>query len=209
MFQKLLVASLLFLGIQFVNAVPNATAYCDSTSGICYQGYTDPTLDITVGLTFPPVSTDGGANSTAFIAEIVAPVTYGWTGITVGGSMAYSLLFVLWPYEGEVILSPRWTTGYTQPTPYYGPIITMLPGTSVNSTSITASFLCENCTYWEGGAIGGGDLEGTQLIEYVANNDTEVFDPANYASNFTIHDVYGSFELNLADAHFSDFFSLL
>ena len=67
---------------------------------------------------------------------------------------------------------------------------------------------CKNCTYWDGGEIAGGNLDGTQYIQYVANNDTEVDDPWDYASNFTIHNVHGSFYLDLATAHspyFSDY----
>lgn len=64
---------------------------------------------MTIGLVFPPLTTGSTPNSTEFIAQLVAPVTYGWTGLSVGGTMADSLLFTLWPYNNEVILGPRWT----------------------------------------------------------------------------------------------------
>lgn len=41
---------------------------------------------------------------------MVAPVSNGYTGLSVGGQMADSLLFTLWPYEDEIILGPRWTS---------------------------------------------------------------------------------------------------
>lgn len=70
----------------------------------------DPTLDITVGIVLPPLSTGSTPNSTEFIAEIVAPVSYGWTGVSMGGQMANSLLFVTWPNGEDVVFSPRWTS---------------------------------------------------------------------------------------------------
>lgn len=97
------------------------TPYCDSASGICLTGYTvsssfpsvsallinsqqDPDLDITVGFVLPEDDT-----STEYIVQMVAPVTYGYTGISMGGTMANSLLFVMWPNDNEIVFSTRWT----------------------------------------------------------------------------------------------------
>ncbi|KAH7926681.1 carbohydrate-binding module family 1 protein [Leucogyrophana mollusca] len=206
MFSSLLTAAILCVGLQVVNvAAQSAAAYCDSTSGICYQGYTDPTINVTIGIILPPLSTGTAPNRTEFIAEIIAPASFGWTGLSVGGTMAESLLFTVWPYNSEVIFGPRWTAGYVQPTPYSGPIITMLKDTKLNSTHIKASFRCQNCTTWEGGSLGSGDLSGFQLIAYVANDDTPVIDPSNVASNFTEHDQMNFFGLDLSTAHSADY----
>ncbi|KAH7908302.1 carbohydrate-binding module family 1 protein [Hygrophoropsis aurantiaca] len=206
MFSSLLTAIIFGLGLQSVNvAAQSASAYCDSTSSICYEGYTDPTINITIGIILPPLSTGSEPNRTEFIAEIVAPVSFGWTGLSVGGQMADSLLFTVWPYNNEVIFGPRWTSGYVQPLPYTGPLITMLPDTMVNSTHIKASFRCENCTAWNGGSLGTGDLSGFQLIAYVASDDTPVDDPSNVASNFTEHDQMNFFGLDLSTAHSADY----
>ncbi|EGO21045.1 carbohydrate-binding module family 1 protein [Serpula lacrymans var. lacrymans S7.9] len=206
MFSHLLTTIILSIGFRAVTVVAqSATAYCDSTSGICYAGYTDPTLNITVGLVLPPLSTGTTPNATEFVAELIAPASYGWTGLSVGGTMADSLLFTMWPYNGEVIFGPRWTSGYVQPLPYSGPIITMLPDTMVNSTHIKASFRCQNCTTWNGGALGSGDLSGFQLIAYVASDDTPVDDPSNVASNFTEHDQMNFFGLDLSISHSTNY----
>ena len=67
----------------------------------------DPDLDVTVGFVLPPVTTPP---SDEFIVQMVAPVTDGYSGLSVGGTMANSLLFTLWPYNNEIILGPRWTS---------------------------------------------------------------------------------------------------
>lgn len=59
---------------------------------------------MTMGIVLPE------ANSTEFIFQLVAPVTYGWTGVSMGGQMADSLLFVMWPYNDGIILSSRWAS---------------------------------------------------------------------------------------------------
>lgn len=67
----------------------------------------DPDLDVTVGFVFPPVTTPA---SNEYIVQLVAPVFNGYTGLSVGGSMANSLLFTLWPFNNKVILGARWTS---------------------------------------------------------------------------------------------------
>lgn len=62
---------------------------------------------MTVGLVLPPL-TDPPEDE--YIVQIVAPSSYGWTGVSAGGTMADSLLFTLWPYNGEIILGTRWSS---------------------------------------------------------------------------------------------------
>ena len=65
----------------------------------------DPELDVTVGVVLPPVSTPP---SSEYIVQIVAPVTNGYTGVSMGGQMANSLLFTLWPNGNKIMLGARW-----------------------------------------------------------------------------------------------------
>ncbi|KII89157.1 hypothetical protein PLICRDRAFT_40791 [Plicaturopsis crispa FD-325 SS-3] len=189
----------------------SSSAYCDSISGICFQGYTDPSLNITIGLVLPPLEPTGSstANSTEFIAQIVAPASYGWTGLSVGGTMANSLLFPVWPSGDDVILGPRWTAGYVLPTPYEGPTITLLPDSHVNSTHIQATFRCQNCTTWEGGSLGSGDLSGFQLIAYVASTTTPVDDPPDVDSSFEEHNEFDFFGMDLSTVHSASYSSYI
>jgi len=197
-----ILACLSFL-TAFVVAQTN-TPYCDSASGICLTGYTDPDLDITVGFILPEDDT-----STEYIVQMVAPVTYGYTGVSMGGTMANSLLFVMWPYDNEIVFSTRWSSGYVQPTVYSGPTITMLKGSIVNSTHIAATFRCQNCTVWEGGSLGSGNTTAFELIAYVAQTTTEVDTPSDPASTFIEHDQFDFFGADLSTAHSSSYNSYI
>lgn len=64
----------------------------------------DPVLDITLGFVLPPDTT-----SDEYIVQMVAPASYGYTGLSMAGTMANSLLFVLWPNGDEIVLGTRWT----------------------------------------------------------------------------------------------------
>jgi len=180
--------------------------YCDSSSGICFQGYTDPDMNITMGLVFPPLTS---TPSNEYIIQLVAPVSYGWTGFSAGGSMADSLLFTLWPYNNKVMLGARWTSEYTLPTAYSGPQITLLPDSTVNSTHIKATFRCQNCTVWQGGSTGNGNLSGFQLLAYVVSYTTQVTDPSDISSSLQEHDDFNFFGLDLSTAHDSNYNSYI
>jgi len=188
---KALVASLFLVGLA---AAQSNSPFCDSASGICFQGYTDPELDITIGLVLPDPPTD------EFIVQMVAPASYGYTGLSVGGTMADSLLFTLWPYNNEIILGTRWTSGYVLPEVYTGPTITLLPSSTVNSTYIKATFRCQNCTTWTDGSLGSGDQGGFQLIAYVAQTTTPPDDPSDVGSTIIEHNDFDFFGMNLTQA---------
>lgn len=69
-----------------------------------------------------------------------------WCGLTMVkssldlGGLRKILVFKWWTAFSDGEVKYR---GYTQPTPYSGPVITMLPDTKVNSTYIKASFRCQ------------------------------------------------------------------
>ncbi|KAF8582996.1 carbohydrate-binding module family 1 protein [Ramaria rubella] len=183
----------------------SSTQICDSLNGICFQGYQDTELDIFVGVVLPPLTTPP---SSEFITQIVAPNTYGYTGVSMAGTMADSLLFVLWPNGDDVVFSTRWTDAYVQPLPYSGPTITMLPGSGVNSTHIKATFRCQDCITWTDGSF---DPTGSfQLLAYVASTTVPVNDPSNPNSNFTEHDQFDFFGLvtpNAVSSNYSTYLS--
>ena len=64
----------------------------------------DPETNITIGLVLPDDLT-----SDEYIVELISPIDYFWTGVSLGGTMANSLLLVVWPNDGEVVFSARWT----------------------------------------------------------------------------------------------------
>lgn len=82
-----------------------STAFTDPVNGITFQAYTSATdggkllhnssafryssvllFPVTLGLVFPPTGSTG-ATATEFVVEIIAPVTAGWVGLSLGGAM--------------------------------------------------------------------------------------------------------------------------
>lgn len=55
----------------------------------------------------------------------------------------------------------------------------------------------QNCTAWEDGSLGSGDLSGEQVLAYVASTTTPVDDPSDVASDFTEHNFFSFFRLQL------------
>ncbi|GJJ08099.1 hypothetical protein Clacol_002307 [Clathrus columnatus] len=201
-FSRALVVAGFYSLINLV-AGQSSTQICDA-NGICFEGYQDPTLDTFVGIILPPLTTPP---STEYIVQLVAPISYGWTGASMGGQMADSLLFVFWPSGDDVVFSSRWTDGYVQPLLYAGPTVTMLSGSGSNGTHLIATFRCQNCTSWDGGSI---DPSGSsQVLAYATSTDTPVDDPTNPASNFTEHNDFNFFGLVTANAISSDYQSIL
>jgi len=179
----------------------SSTAYTDS--GIAFQGWTDTTTNITIGFALPP-TTATGATATEFIGEIRAPIANKWAGIALGGQMANNLLLVAWPNAGAVVASPRFATGYIQPTVYAGPTLTTL-SSAVTATDWTWVFRCQNCTAWAGGAL---DTSSSAVMAYVYGL-TAVDTPASASSNFLEHDGFDFWGELLVDAHTDDYSSYL
>ncbi len=62
-------------------------------------------MDVTIGVVLLPLATPP---SDEYIVQIVVPVSYGWSGVSMGGQMANSLLFPFWPNGEDIVLGPRW-----------------------------------------------------------------------------------------------------
>ncbi|KAL0958866.1 hypothetical protein HGRIS_014182 [Hohenbuehelia grisea] len=176
-----------------------ASTYIDTANGIHFTGVTEPVHGVTYGLVFPPLATSG-SNPNEFIGEIVAPIATRWAAFALGGAMLQNLLLVAWPNGGSIVRSPRFATGYVQPTPYTGPIITNLPSTTVNATHWKWVFRCQNCTSWSGG--GSIPVDAGGVLAW-AMSTTAVNTPADPNSDFAEHTDFGFFGINFANAHAS------
>lgn len=91
-----------------------------------------------------------------------------WCGISHGesGQMPQSLLLMAWPYENEVLTSLRYATGYSSPSVYTGDAKLSILASSVNSTSFTVVYRCQDCWRWDqGGATGSvSTSSGTTVL---------------------------------------------
>lgn len=63
-------------------------------------------MDMTIGVVLPSLATPP---SDEYIVQMVAPVDYGWSGLSMGGQMSNSLLFPFWPNGKDIVLGSRWT----------------------------------------------------------------------------------------------------
>ena len=73
----------LALGLTAAQGMGSSTSYTDSSTGITFQGYTDPT-GFRFGLVMPQ------SRTTDFVAQIISPLTKsaGWGGIDFGATMS-------------------------------------------------------------------------------------------------------------------------
>lgn len=153
--------------------------------------------------------------------------------------MANSLLFTLWANGNNIVLGPRWTSyehyqlfrtasadiipsGYSLPSTYAGPKVTLLPSSTVNSTHVKATFRCQvsgehclsliyshlnlmfyvqNCTTWAGGSLGSGDLTSYQVLAYVVGTSSTPANVADAASTIQQHDYFNFLGVDLSAAH--------
>ncbi|TRM59052.1 cellobiose dehydrogenase [Schizophyllum amplum] len=183
-------AALPFAGYALAQS---ATQYTDSDTGITFWGITDASHGVTYGYVFP--ETDTGE----FIGEIVAPIATGWAAQSPRGSMLNSILLMAWANGDDVVHSVRFATGYVEPEPMEGPIITVLPSTMVNATHWKWVYRCQNCTTWTGGSI---DPDGSGAPAWAFSSEP-VDSPADPDTDFSEHTDFGFYGLDFSAAHAS------
>ena len=75
----------------------NCQQACDSGTGVC------------VAFAIP-VDSQTTSENADILATIQAPGDLGWVGFGFGRQMPGSLVFVIWPDESGVVVSPRYAT---------------------------------------------------------------------------------------------------
>lgn len=71
--------------------------------------------------------------------------------------MTSNLLLMAWPYEGEILTSFRFSSGYAMPDVYAGNATLTQISSAVNATHYTLLFRCQGCLAWN---HNGGDGVG-------------------------------------------------
>ncbi|KAI1327173.1 carbohydrate-binding module family 1 protein [Xylariaceae sp. FL0255] len=168
------------------------TTYTDPKTGIVFNNWivpdtasgTDETSTwggLTFGMALPSnaLTTD----ATEFIGYLQCPsnstTLTGWCGISLGGAMTNNLLLMAWPYEGEILTSFRYATGYTTPELYTGNAEVTQISSTVNSTHYTLIFRCQNCLSWEqDGSSGSQSTTANFMVLGWANAFPSPTDPS-------------------------------
>ena len=105
----------------------------------------------TFGFAFAvPATFDASANASSFLGQLTFPLKngQGWGAMGLTGDMEGNFILAAWPDgKGGVMSSFRQATDEDNPPEVTGAFkVRPIPdGTSVNSTFLTYTFLCENC----------------------------------------------------------------
>jgi len=196
-------STFLTLGAFVTAALAQTSESCDSASGICFQQYYDQDLGITLGVAAPETDSD------EFIMQIMAPPTFGYTGVTLGESMMNNLMLVVWPNGNDVMISPRMASDYANsPATYAGDVtITMLPDSMINSTIIKATFRCQGCTTWTGGSL---DMDSSSFTFGYATNTVVKVNPIDSTSgSLFVHNQQDFATMDLAASKTSSYSSFV
>ncbi|CAL3969300.1 unnamed protein product [Diplocarpon coronariae] len=181
-------------------AAQQSSAYTDPNTGITFQGKTD-TTGFSFGMAAP---TTVGSD---FIGQMVVPITAGYGGITLTGSMTGSLLVVAWPNEGKVVASFRQTSGYSSPAVYTNSALSLSPianGTFVNGTHTSYTFLCGGCIM--GNALTFQASTANIIIGWSFSRTAPTSPSSAELATFVYHEAgFGSFGLAMTSATSADY----
>ncbi|KAK0717976.1 hypothetical protein B0T26DRAFT_309766 [Lasiosphaeria miniovina] len=138
---------------------------------------------------------------------MTAPTWFQYVALGFGRDMASSLMLVAYPAtdfaqkslsgNGGVTLSPRFSTGDTEPV--YSPDIrfTLHAGTGIVNGSILVNGTCHNCRSWQTGALNLGDRNQSMIFALGPSLDLTSDDPA---APLRRHMGYGSFSVDMIKA---------
>ncbi|EAW14611.1 cellobiose dehydrogenase [Aspergillus clavatus NRRL 1] len=147
------------------------TAYTDPGTGITFDTWTMPATGTTGGLTFGMALPSDAltTDATEFIGYLQCASTKatesGWCGLSFKGSMNGNLLLMAWPYNGTILTSFRWSSGYSMPDVYAGNATLTQISSTINATHYTLLFRCQDCLAWNHkGTTGAASTKSGQLV---------------------------------------------
>lgn len=138
-----------------------AVVYTEPNTGIVFDTWTVPQSSTNGTWTFGAALPEDAltTDATEFIGYLQCaspdPTIQGWCGVSFGGTMTNSLLLTMWPNDGEILTSFRFSTGYVMPDVYTGNATLTQISSTINSTHYTLIFRCQGCLSWnQDGATG-------------------------------------------------------
>ncbi|KAF2670679.1 GMC oxidoreductase [Microthyrium microscopicum] len=187
------------LGLGLVRTTQaQSTAFTDAKSGIQFQQVAKG--GFTFGIALPEKPTGD------FIGRLVGTGAKGWSGVSLGGPMAKSLMVIAWPNGKNVVASLRDSVGYQMPTPSANTTMSLRPiaaGTSADGTTWTYTFLCKGCIQTDTSTFKADDT--TPNLGYGLTS-TAVTKPSDPESAIPFHaSGYGLFPIDLTKARSSKF----
>lgn len=153
--------------------------------------------DVTYKLNIPANTASSGSGDIFF--QLSAPSTYEWVALGLGTSMSGSNIFVVYTSgDGNVTLSPRLASGYSQPNYNSDAQVTLLEGSGVSNGKMIANVKCSNCDSWSGGTADFKGSKGNWVYAWRSSGGPK--DSTNNNVAFSKHDSQSSFSWDYASA---------
>ncbi|KAF2185584.1 iron reductase domain protein [Zopfia rhizophila CBS 207.26] len=204
---RLCITSASFAVLSALGQKAEAARYCDSTTSICYSGWTGGN-GIAIGVAIPKVT----ALPFDTVLQIVSPIANGWVGFAWGGTMPYVPLTIGWVNNASTttIYSSRMAYGLSLPRPFDGAEYTYLKGTGYNTTHWTLTVRCRGCSQWHDvdGNLASVSLTNTTKFAHAYSRIIPM-EPANNQSRFNVHSSFGHWNLDLSLGQNEDFDKLV
>ncbi|KAH7121781.1 hypothetical protein B0J13DRAFT_648572 [Dactylonectria estremocensis] len=180
--------------------------FVDQTTGLAMERFFGARTSFGFAFALPEVQT---AATGSFIGQLSFPLVNGegWGSLGLTGDMEGNFILAVWPDgNGGVMASFRQATDEDNPPEVTGDFAVrpLADGVSVNSTSLTYTFLCENCldsTLGLGPEVTGDAVMGWALSERLPEGD-----PADPGARLGFHERgFGPFTARLGSAATAEF----
>ncbi|KAH7091395.1 hypothetical protein FB567DRAFT_589286 [Paraphoma chrysanthemicola] len=140
------------------------------------------------------------ANDSSDVYIYFTSPAYSWVGVGIGGQMANSLMFIMYPNGdgNNVTVSPRLGSKNAEPSFLSSINLEILDGTTVtNDSMLVLRAVCRNCLTWPGGKL-DKEAKDHPMI-YAFGRATALYSDSKSA-NLKRHFVYGQFTMNMVAA---------
>ncbi|KAH7403690.1 putative cellobiose dehydrogenase [Cadophora sp. MPI-SDFR-AT-0126] len=159
--------------------------FTDPVTGIQFQRFFGAKTQFAFGIALPENPT------TDFIGQMTFPLTAagGWGGIALADDMVGPLLLAAWPNGNAVESSFRLASTEDASPPVVTGNFSVVPipsGTSVNASSMSFTFLCQNCIDSKLGFAAGNTLGTFGMAWALAGRPVST--PADPATTLSFHD---------------------
>jgi len=149
-----------------------------------------PDLNTTISFRFSPDSDD-----VSFYIQ--SPDWFQYTAIGLGTAMSNSLMFITYPSSRGVTISPRLSSGATEPLFYPEARLTIHPNTGLRAHEMIVNATCHNCRTWPGGSL--NIASGSQSIIFANGPGIELVSD-DVSAGIRRHVGYGSYLLDARNA---------
>ncbi|KAH8687779.1 hypothetical protein BGZ60DRAFT_16143 [Tricladium varicosporioides] len=140
------------------------------------------------------------ANSQDIYFRLESPRSASWVAVGVGDGMKGSLMVFVYAGENSknVTISPRISTGTSEPKYTPDIKISALSGTMIQGNMYLVSLVCHNCRTWPTGSL--NVLSTTQPWMYAFGPSDKTLTTNDLAANLAQHVSYGRFTVDMPHA---------